>query len=128
MEMFHPGCAGATVITKKDLCLTSITSFSCHKKFFVMSSSPGPCLSQRSIIQSLIWNAALLVHQKKQSTLVLPSGHMTQRFITNHCCVNLILPNTKTNKKYFLLTHSQCGGSETARQLKENASLCFCMQ
>ena len=36
-------------------------------------------------------------------TLVLPSGHMAQRFITNHRCVDPILPNPKTNKNVGVL-------------------------
>ena len=45
---------------------------------------------------------------------------MTRRFTTTPRCAARNLPNTKTNKKHFLLTFE--------RRLKENASLYFCMR
>ena len=54
-------------------------------------------------------NSSCVSFTSCERTLVLPSGHMTRRFTTNHRCVATTLPNTKTNKKHFLLTFAMWG-------------------
>ena len=68
----------------------------------------------------------LIVHRHTYHVLTLVT--MTRRFTTTNRRVDTTLPITKKKVKHFSSNFCAVGGSETARRLKENASLYFCMR